>query len=563
MSKKVNLVKLSENLTPKERAKLVITLRLKGIEDVKDFSIDELKKRRLPTQADITKVVRACPSEQVKEYNAYIELDHRVRKVLTDILFDLQHLDTLKGRISRFTYVLGIAPVTYHALEMVKRLPRLVTREKYKKGLKKAREIIRGEALILRGRYNLAEQEAYYRLVKEGKIDQEIIPDWLEGWLDFISDYGKTDKQMIDETANSVKYGLEQYLKHKQRTGKGGKFWKEYKKYEGLSKKGLREAVVKKKEKEDKKNNTNWLLRPTKKEYEIWQKTVKEERERILQAVKDGKLKWVKRKEKKFDQETKSFKWEEAEGVELGSYYDWKDRHQKYAGEGKEQGYNPLSEECIELRLIEGKGVVYVSDPSLTEREEEKEKFIAIVPPNQEIGFWGSPKMLEITKESLARYLEALLSVRTDKDRKKLLRGEDVVRLRLSAPQVEKALKGFVAKTQESIKGIRNKIALVEAVEEKHFDGMQIVSRDPKNPTGVMTSALTHIDELAKEHNEHLQGIARQFNSLDWGVWEYKFEGIKELLIDPNQQPDQKWVEEELTEIEEEIGINKLKNSLY
>ena len=547
MSKTLDLTKVSENLTPKERATLVLTLRFKGFEEIKNLSIDELreigKEQLAPNQADITKIINACPQEQIKEYNTYIELEHRVRNsVLMGIEYHLEHLDALEGRVSRLTYALGISPITSQALEMVKRLPRVVTREEYEKGLEKAREMIRSEVLTLEGSYNLAEQEAYDRFIKEGKIEETA--DYLTDWLDYIEDYGKTREELIGKAVNGAKHGLGEYLKYKKRTGNGN-VWEDYKKYEGLTDKKLREVVAK------------GIGDPTttKEDYELWQKTVKEERERILQAVKDGKLKWVKRKVKNFDQETKSWKWEEVEGVEQGSYYDWKERHQKYAGEegGEKAGYNPLAEDCIEFRYIEGKGVVYVGDPSLTEEEEEKEELMAVVIPNQ---LFAGTIAVETTKKALTAYLETLLPVRVDKGIKKYLKGDDTASIRLSSKEVEEALKNFVRKATETIKNIYTRIALVEAIEKKHFDGMEIVSRDPQNPTGTIARALAQVNQFAKEHNEHLQGIVKQFNRLNWGSWEYKFEGLEELLINPDQQPDQNEVEEGLAEIEEEAGIN-------
>jgi len=564
MAKDLDLTKVSENLTPKERAKLVIALRLKGIEETKNLTLDEIKemakKQSLPTQADIIKadiikIVNACPQEQIREYNAYIELEHRVRnKVLTGIEYDLDYLDALEGRVSQLTYALGISPLTSHALEMVKRLPHLVTKEEYEKGLKKAREIIRQEVREIdgEGNINLAEWEAYYRLKKEGKIKEEST-DFLDGWISYIEKYGKTKEELIDEAVKSVKYGLEQHLKYQRRAGKD-RYWESYKKYEGLTDKELREAVIKDHTGTDTDISERITAQPTKEEYELWQKTVKEERERILQAVKDGKLKWVKRKEKKYDRETKSWKLEEVEGIELGSYYDWNGRYRKYT-EGGNMGYNPFSEDCIELGYIEGKGVVLLGDPSLTEEEEEKEEAIAIATPNTSF-YYASSSAVEMTKKMLTQYLEALLPVRVDKDRKKILTNEDTVKIKLSSKEVEEALKAFVKKATETIKNIYNRITLVEAVEKKHFDGMQIASRDPTNPTGSIARALAQINRFTKRHNEHLRGIVKQFNSLDWGTWDYKFEGLDELLINPDQQPDQKQVDEELAEIEEEAGIN-------
>jgi len=539
MSKTLNLTKVSESLTPKERAKLVITLRLKGLAEdtvIKDLTIAEFRKLKsegklppFPKQADITKIVNACPQEQIREYNAYIEFEYKIRReILLDIEFSLQYLDALEGRIAPLRYAFGISPLTYHALEAVKRLPRLVTKEEYEKGLERAREIIRSEVLALKERYNLVEKEAYHRLIKEGKIEEGTDTGWLDGWLDYIEDYGKTREELIAEAVKGAKNGLEEYRKHKERTGKDDPIWKDYKKYEGLTEKELGEAI------------TKGIGDPTttKEDYDLWHKTVKEERERILQAVKDGKLKWVKRKEKKFDRETKSWKLEEVEGIEQGSYYDWKDRYDKEN--------DLLSEKNIELRYVESKGVVYVGDPSLTEEEEEKQELIAIK-------VWDT---LSIHKEGITSFLEALLPIRVDKKGKWRLKGDDTVKLRLSTSQVEEALIGFVVKTQETIRTIKNNIALVEAVEEKHFDGMEIVSRDLKFPLNTIARALRAIENLTQTHNSHIRLIEETFNKLGMGHWEYKLERLDDFLINPNQEADKEWIEEELGQLEKEAGIN-------
>jgi len=540
MAKDLDLTKVSENLTPKERAKLVITLRLKGIEEIKDISIDELKemarKQSLPTQADITKIANACPQEQIQEYNAYVKLEHRVRSVLRDIEYYLQHLDALEARIAPLRYAFGISPLTYHGLRAVKRLPHLVTKEECEEGLKKAREIRRREVLELEGRVNLAEQEAYYRLKKEGKIKEEST-DLIDGWISYIEKYGKTKDELIDEAVKSVKYGLEEYLKHKKRTGEEDRLWKDYKKYEGLSEKASRRAVAKDYASTDSDISERITAQPTKEEYELWHKTVKEERERILRAVKDGKLKWGKRKEKRYDLETKRWKWEEVEGIEQGSYYDWEDRYNK-------EDFN--SEENIELRYIEGKGVVYADDPDLTEEEKEKWEFIAI-----KVG-----DTFSIPKEVITSFLEALLPVKVDKDKKGLLKGEDIAKLRLSTPQVEEALTGFVAKAEETIRIIQNNIALVREIETKHFDGMSLTSQDPASPTGTIPRALKAIEELTQRHNSHIKLIEETFNKMSGGFWEYKLEQIDDLLINPDQKADQEWVEQELEDLEKEAGLS-------
>ena len=543
MAKDLDLTKVSENLTPKERAKLVITLRLRGIEETKNLSLDELKemarKQTMPTQADITKIVNACPQEQIREYNAYIELEHRVMsKVLTNIEYYLQRLDGFEGRIAPLRYAFGISPLTYHALEAVERLPHLVTKEEYEKGLERAREIRRAGVWGIEGEgnANLAEWEAYYRLKKEGKIKEEST-DFIDGWISYIEKYGKTKDELIGEAVKSVKYGLEQYLKHKQRTGEEDRLWKDYKKYEGLGEKELRGAVTKNYASTDYDISERITAQPTKEEYELWHKTVKEERERILQAVKDGKLKWVKRKQREYDRETKSWKWEEVEGIESGSYYDWEDRYDKD---------NLQSEENIELRYIEGKGVVYVGDPSLTEEEEEKEELIAIK-------VWNT---FSPPKEVITSFLEALLPVKVDKEKKGLLKNEDIVKLRLSTPQVEEALTGFVTKAEETIRIIQNNIALVREIEAKHFDGMSLTSQDPTNPIGTIPRALKAIEELTQRHNSHIKLIEETFNKMGGGFWEYKLERVDDFLINPDQRADQKWVEQELEDLEKEAGLN-------
>lgn len=536
----LNLSQVSAKMTPRERAKLVIALGLKG------FDAIGYEDKELPTDKDILQVVTACPPEEGREYNSYIKLRDWVYQVAMPILeTQEQYLEALEGRISRIRYALSTSPIVNRAIEELRWLPRLVTREEYEKGLDKAKEVVRRGVSELEGKCNLTEWEAYHRLLAEGKIPEEST-DYIDGWVEYIDKYGKTKEQLIDKAVEGAKYGLGEYLKYTNRLGKEDDTWKSYKKYEGLSDKELREEVIKDYAGED-TDISEGIKQPSKETYELWQKTVKEERERILQAVKDGKLKWVKRRIKDYDHANKKWFYREAEGVEEGSYIDWKDRHHKYEGEeGGEKGYHPLSAKCIELRYIEGKGVVNANDPDLTEEEEEKMEHIAIAPDDNYP--MTTPEWVKTRKQMILTVLEMLLPVRVDKP--KGLDEDKPVSIRLSRPQLEEALKGFVSKATATINDIHNYIAVVEMIEQKHFDGMQIVSRDPKNPTATISRALRAVDGLVTSHNDELKRVAEEFTKMGQGYYEFKFDNLQDLLVENKPKVDMVWVENKLAEVE-------------
>lgn len=565
MANNINLTSISKRMTAKERAKLTTSLVLKGLE-----TVDTDKNKELPTEVDIARITNACPPEQAREYNFYIGIRQSIyRAILTSIELELSYLEALNGRANRLRHALSITPIVNEVLRMVRQQPVLVSKEDYDKAVVEAIKkesnsileltgshyatISKGEAIQIAGKTiatGIVEQEAYNRLVHEGKIDQERIPDYIDGWIDFINDYNKTDEEIISKTVQEAKYGLERYLRSQKRTenapaGRLHNPWESYAKYEGLTDKEIGELIIKEKEEQDKKNNTNWLLRPTKEEYALWQTTLKGEKERIDKAIGEGKLTLIKGKQRRYNRETKECEKVEVEGVTAGSYYNWKDKRPETSD------YNPLKEEYIEFRYIEGKGVVNIHDPDLTEEEQERGEAIAITIPNYRL---IHDRLIKSNREWILEGLESLLPIQVVENRQERLKKMDTyepLHLRITEKELLEATQIFIGKVHDTIKKINGYIAVVEAIEYKYFDGMQIVSRDPKNASGAIGRAIVGIEEVVNSHNKELENIEKVFSSFDWGNFEYVLEDKEKLLLNAKVPVDIDWVNQQVKELEE------------
>ena len=141
------------------------------------------------------------------------------------------------------------------------------------------------------------------------------------------------------------------------------------------------------------------------------------------------------------------------------------------------------------------------------------------------------------------------------REKKKSPKGKKRLNIKLSRPELEKGLKNFVAKTSTTIDEIYNHIALVETIEKKYFGSMQMVSRDPKNPTGTIGRALTTIQKLIETHNGYFQGVVEAFSQFRREFTEFKFNNLESFLLNPQPKVDEKWVEEKMRSIEKRAGV--------
>lgn len=504
----LNLAKVSEIMTPKERAKLVIALMLKGFGE-SDLSKDE----PISTEAEISQAVAACPSSQAREYNFFINLkDHVWRRLLIIMELDQNYLEKLEGRMKLVDYLLVMSSIIHETLQAVKHQPVIVKRADYEKALEKAREQKKNDVWEIDGRCGLAEQEAYEKLFAEGKIEGS--DDWVDGWDDYIGNYGKTQEQLIDETVARVKEQLKEYQRRKELTDREPLLWEGFSKYEGLSDKELRELIIK----NDSSKNVDVSGRiqiPIKEEYELWQKTVSEQKERILKAVKEGKLK------------------AKGDGVEAGSYYNWPERYQKNGGE--------LEEGNMEMGMIDGE-IVWSGDPK-AEKSDSGWQHVALATPlyeNIDTVMMGKERELAI------HFLESLLPVKVGEADHK----SDIVQVALTNQPFEEGLKNLTTEFSKTVAEIHNIIAVIEKIEQKHFDGIEIVSRDPKHPTGGIPRVLASINQIIDLHNGKLNGVAKGFNLMGMGLTEYKFNQLDEFLLKTDYKVDDEWVEKKVAEVE-------------
>lgn len=126
--------------------------------------------------------------------------------------------------------------------------------------------------------------------------------------------------------------------------------------------------------------------------------------------------------------------------------------------------------------------------------------------------------------------------------------GEQLV---LSVPLFADVLRLFKERFVERTKEINGYIELIKRVEQKYFEGMEIVSRDSKHPTGVVTRAKEEIEKIAESHNKELKEMVEGFNLLGMGMKTYKWEQLNDFLVEVKGDFDNEWVEKELTKYED------------
>ena len=130
------------------------------------------------------------------------------------------------------------------------------------------------------------------------------------------------------------------------------------------------------------------------------------------------------------------------------------------------------------------------------------------------------------------------------------IEGEQLV---LSVPLFADVLRLFKERFVERTKEINGYIELIKRMEQKYFEGMEIISRDSKHPTGVITRAKEAIGEIAENHNKELKEMVDGFNLLGMGMKTYKWEQLDEFLVEVKDDFDDEWVEKELVKYEERV----------
>ncbi|KKU91832.1 MAG: hypothetical protein UY21_C0009G0023 [Microgenomates group bacterium GW2011_GWA1_48_10] len=81
---------------------------------------------------------------------------------------------------------------------------------------------------------------------------------------------------------------------------------------------------------------------------------------------------------------------------------------------------------------------------------------------------------------------------------------------------------------------------------------MEIVSRDPKHPMGIIPRALAIIDEIIESHNKSLREMTQGFDLFSMGLAKHQFERLEEFLLKGDYDVDQAAVEKKVAGVEEE-----------
>jgi hypothetical protein len=146
-------------------------------------------------------------------------------------------------------------------------------------------------------------------------------------------------------------------------------------------------------------------------------------------------------------------------------------------------------------------------------------------------------------QDAVISQLESLAQMKVDNNK-----------LELVNPIFREALLGFKNRFRDFAEEIRGYAEIVEKAEQKHFDGMEIVSRDPTHPMGVISRATAAIKKAMETHNDQLREVVEGFNLLGMGSVEYRWEQISEFLLEGDFKANADWVDKKLVDVEEEAG---------
>lgn len=507
---------MGKYLTPKERAKLVISLQLKAMADIAPVEQEGQRNREVDSNSsslrEMKQLLSSCPRHQAREYNFYISLkDYVWERTVDDIRNHVLTLEILSGSIATVRYLMSISPFLSEAIDQLKRLPVIVTKDEYDKAVEETRQYERESVLLLDGYYDLAKQEAYYRLISEGHIKEGDF----EAYRDYMENYRHTEDELVQEKIASIKKDILEFQQRKERMGGDKPYFDYAEEYIGLSDKDIEQKV--------RENYRQDFDRPTKEEYEKWEQTVQEERQHIEKAVEKGTLK------------------KKDSGIEAGSYYDWTERYQKFAGDSDTQRYwNPLHESCMEIGYSDNKVV-----SSLRAKEGDWRNIIATTIHNVDsMGYAGE----DHGQKRLASVIDLLSSLNPITVAEKRFDMEERS-VSLHVPEYKQALTEFVSNANKEIQEMVNKIAFIKSVEDGYFDGMAITERGHGENFPTLDDMKDRAMTLAQRHNDGIRSIVFSYNRLHAGFWDYQLAEMDSYLVTVAPPVDNEWVSQEIEQV--------------
>lgn len=501
----LNLATTGKYLTPKERAKLVISFQIKAMSETPPDELEKLHDSEFgwfgsPEIREMKTLVQSCPPHHRREYNFYIDLKQYVwEQIINELRDHLLVLEIMSGTIAPLRYLMSLSPFLSEGIEQLRRLPVVVTKDAYDKAVREAREYKRAEVLALEGSYDVAKQESYYRLIAEKKIEEG---DY-EAYRDYMENFGRSKDEMIHEKIVSIRNDIALFEKRKSRMGGDMPINDYVRPYIDLTDADMAIKI-------DKDYEGHFDM-PSKEEYEVWVQTVSEERQRLQDAIKQGILK------------------QKENGIEAGSYYAWEGRRQKFAGD-KDAGdrrWNPLHESCMEIGCSEGK----IVSSTLAKVGDWRTIIAATVHNKDSMGYAGDNfgmKRLENVIDLFSTLTPFVLS------EKQFDVEERTMTIRLE--EHKKMLQDFVTSGQKEMQLMVNKIALIKAIEDGFFDGMPIVVTGTS--VGLLTVEYMRLRAInvANDHNDKIRGVVTDYNKLSHGVWDYCLTDIDAYLLNPEPQ---------------------------
>ena len=112
----------------------------------------------------------------------------------------------------------------------------------------------------------------------------------------------------------------------------------------------------------------------------------------------------------------------------------------------------------------------------------------------------------------------------------------------------EGQLRSYAKELSRLIRELRQLLALYEAIEARHFDGAHLLGRDLTHPLGIIGLTSRVIAQVVEGHKCRL---LRAFAESEDAVTPNPLDiPVHELLLDPNPDVDEKWVQARLSEME-------------
>lgn len=468
--KTLSFPKITTALKAKERAKIIFRYALIDDEEGTDHKkeIDDLRS--------------VIPSSQIKEHNFYVELFRFVNMLDFDLQTAYLRLKIIEAKMSHLDFLLNLDTAVEYLGSLSCFLPRFMTRKQYDDLFVKHKQ---DELSAVFSITQLARHEAIARLKKEGWLKEN---EYLNDVEERIERYiGRTETKLIDEEVAAIKNALEHWQRLKDREAVFASVYSSYEQYIGLNDDQLREKI----------KTSGKILFPSQEEISRWQQTVKEEKEKIENLVKEGKL-----IAQPVGDKTGWYSCPSDKGLPGITALSW------YQYQGKlDNSFNEILEKKDDLMDMHEGNIAIPISPWENKQDD-------------------CPA--EDTRKMIFKLIDDLRIVE-----KKEEAGSSYLELK---PNIKEVILILIKEIYELYARIISYVAAITHLEERFFDGQYLISRKKWFGDAEKETA----GEIAKDHNEAMARLIKHYNRFNSDNQEITFPNQEEYFITLPEQTDEK-----------------------